>query len=146
MLPERFSLKISTTFFVLLHIIRSDCLNAINKNEKINFNYSNVSVAVNLIIKSVNSSNIQVIGCTKYFHNEFDELPNLRMLNVSTTLLNVERKYVYKGKIPEKDFILIFVDQQFAECIQKFIENMRTRIRKHKMLVILKTMDCDDNW
>lgn len=124
--------------------MRSDCSKIINESEKIDFNL-NLSVAVNFIIQSVNSTNIRAVGYGSYFQNDFNELSEHWRTSVSLTLLNIERKYVVQRKIPENDFILIFVDRQFARSLQKFMENMKVEIRKHKMVVIFKTEDCDNN-
>lgn len=143
MFPKRFSATFFTAY-VLIHIMRSDCSKIINESEKIDFNL-NLSVAVNFIIQSVNSTNIRAVGYGSYFQNDFNELSEHWRTSVSLTLLNIERKYVVQRKIPENDFILIFVDRQFARSLQKFMENMKVQIRKHKMVVIFKTEDCDNN-
>lgn len=143
MFPKRISATFFTTY-VLIHNMRSDCLKIINESEKINFNL-NLSAAVNFIIQSVNSTNIRAVGYRSYFQNDFNELSEHWRTSVSLTLLNIERKYVVQRKIPKNDFILMFVDRQFARSLQNFMENMKVQIRKHKMVVIFETEDCDNN-
>lgn len=145
-----FPKQISVNFFascVLIHAMiamRSDCLQEIKGNENINFNL-NIATAVNFIIQSVNATNVRAVGCKSFFHNDFNELSEHWRTNVSLTLLNVERKYSVVKKIPRNDLILMFVDQQFVGCWQKFMENTSDRFRKHKLVVVFKPDKCNNN-
>lgn len=144
MFPKRISVTFFTTY-VLISNIRSDCSKLINENEKINFNF-NLSAAVNFIIQSLNSTNIRAVGCNGHFQNDFNDLSEHWRTNITLTLLNVDRKYVVRRKkIPKNDVILMFMDRQFARGLQHFMENIGVQIRKHKIVVIFQTENCDNN-
>lgn len=121
--------------------MRSNSLSLFNETDKINSNL-NISMAISYIIQSVNSSNIRAVGCDKYFNNDFNKISEIWRRNVTLSLLNVEQKYVIERKLPKNDFILMFMDQQF-DCLQTFIEKFKDRIRKHKLLIIFRTENCD---
>ncbi len=145
MFPKRIPVKLFEAYVLLIYTIigGSDCLKVMVENEKINFNLK-LSASVNFIAESVNSTAIRVIACNSYFQNDFNELSEqLWRTNVSLTLLNVEKKYEARTKFPKNDFILLMVDQHFARYLPAFMKNVMGRIRKHKMLVIFKTNDCD---
>lgn len=145
MSQKRISVILFTIYVLVVHAIRSDCWKELSEKNEFN---SNLSAAVNFIIKSVNSSNVRVIGCENSFQNDFDDLSEYWRVHVSSTLLNVERKnFVVHRKIPKNDLILMFVDLQFHRCLQKFMERASQQIRKHKMVVVFKTKteDCVDN-
>lgn len=142
MLQKRISVKIFVMYFVICSV-KSDFLKVKNDNEKLDSNL-NLSAAVHFIIKSVNASDVQVIGCSSYFRKDFNELSWHWRRNVSSTLLNVERKYIKRRKVPKNVFILIFIDQHFMSFLKTFMDNSAVYIRKHKMVVITKSEDCNN--
>lgn len=144
MFPIRLLVAFVTAFVLIHGAIGSDCLKEINENEKINLNL-NLSAAVNFIIQNVSANSIRVFGCKKHFQNDLNELSKHWRTNVTLTLLNVEKKYTLPRKIHENDFVLILADVQFLRCLEKFMENIKGQIRRHKSVVIFKTEDCDRN-
>lgn len=96
-------------------------------------------------MQSVNSSNVHIVGCNSYFQNGDHQLSEHWRTSVTVTLLNVDQEYDVKQKIPKNDFILMFMDRQHARCMHEFMQNTQSRIRKHKMVVILQTVDCDND-
>lgn len=145
MFQTRISIAFFSTYVLLIHtIIFDDCLELKNESEKINSNLR-LLAAVNFIVKSVSSSTVRGIGCNSYFQDNFNEIAERWRTNVSLTLVNMEKKYGTQRKILKKDFILMSVDQHFARYLQTFLQKMMGRIRRHKMLIIFRTTDCDDN-
>lgn len=142
MLLKKNSVKLFL-IYVLICTVKSDFSKVINDNEKQDSNL-NLSAAIHFIIKSVNASDVRVIGCSSYFRNEFNELSWHWRRNVSLTLLHVERNYTMRRKIPKNVFILIFIDQHFVQFLQTLMDNFGCYIRKHKMVVVLKSDDCDN--
>lgn len=136
-------MKLLITYMLFMH----DCLQVTTNESEKNYFNSKLSAAVNFIIKSVSASSVRVIGCNSCIQNDFNGLTENWHSTVSLTLLNMETKYKLGKKIPKNEFILILVDRKFTGgYFEKFLVNMKGRIRKHKMLVILESnMNCPDN-
>lgn len=147
MFSKRIPVKLFTTYVLLIHAtIQNDCLQLTrnNESEKNNFN-SKLSVIVNYFIKSVKStsSSIRVVACDSYFQDDINDVMQHWRVTVSLTLLNMEKNYRLQKVIPKTDFILMLLDERIDLYLGEFMKKMMGRIRKHKVLVVLKTSSCD---
>lgn len=135
------------TTYVLLHAtVQSDCFQLTRniESEKNDFNLK-LSAAVNFILKSVKSTvTVRVVACGRCYQNDFNDIMERWQATVSVTLLNMEREYQPEEVIEKNDFILMLLDERFASYLEEYMKNMMGRIRKHKVLVVLRTNGCDN--